>query len=109
MSEWSEVKVFWAGDPGGKTKEEPQYPGGTQMTRLGSTAADATLGELSKARAGSGNDFHMDTNSQPRSATFLSPDHLEMYSLVMLLVLLLGDTRLLSSRATCRPPGGLPL
>lgn len=82
------------------------------MTRLGSRAADATLGGISKARVGSANNFHTHTNSQPRSATFLpppAPHHLEMHSLVMLPVLLLGDTRLLSSRATWRPPGGLPL
>lgn len=53
---------FW-----GKTKEELQYLRGTQMTRLGSTAADATLGKISEARVGPGNNFHMDTNSQPRS------------------------------------------
>lgn len=36
-------------------------------------------------------------------------NQLGIYSLVMLLVPLLGDTRLLSSMATCRLPGGLPL
>lgn len=46
--------------------------------------------------------------TQPLPAS-LPPSQLAVYSLVMLLVLLLGDTRLLSSMATCRLPEGLPL
>lgn len=53
---------FW-----GKSEEEPRYLGGTQMTRLGSAAADAAL-EVSKA-----NNFHVDTHSRPRSATSSPP------------------------------------
>lgn len=52
----------------------------------------------------------METNYRVSPWLTSFPLHqLGIYSLVMLLVPLLGDTRLLSSMATCRLPGGLPL
>lgn len=64
-------------------------------------------GWICEAMVAPENKCHMKTNSQPSPGPLPFPQII--YSLVMLLVLLLGDTRLLSSMATCRLPGGLPL